>query len=160
MELTTAQPTEIFAVLGDRVRLRLACLLLVEKGGLCVCELTDIVGESQPNVSRHLKLMKAAGLVEERREGRWVYYRLKDAAHPYFESLRCCIEHVCCCDDIQETLRALRGRLKLRRSGKCVIGFQKLAGKGVRREISRAARPLAVPRVPSGQARGKRARAR
>ena len=120
-----AQPQELFAALGERLRLRLACCLLVVKDGLCVCELVDALRVSQPNVSRHLKLLKAAQLVEERREGRWVYYRLKDADHPLLESIRRSIETVtCCCADIPEDLRRLRARLKLRRGGKCVVGFR------------------------------------
>ena len=73
MELTLAQPRALFDVLGDRLRLRVACCLLTVKEGLCVCELVDALQVSQPNASRHLKLMKAADLVEEQREGRWVY---------------------------------------------------------------------------------------
>lgn len=125
MELTLHQPVDLFAVLGDRLRLRLACCLLIVKEGLCVCELVDALQASQPNVSRHLKLMKGAQLVEEQREGRWVYYRLKDADHPLFDNIRCCLDTVCCCDDIQQDLRRLRARLKLRQGGKCVVGFRK-----------------------------------
>ncbi len=115
---------DLFAALGERLRLRLACCLATVKDGLCVCELTDATGERQPNVSRHLKLLKAAGLVEERREGRYVYYRLKDAAHPFLENLRCCLDAACCCADIQEDLRRLRARLELRQGGKCVVGMK------------------------------------
>ncbi len=125
MQLALAQTKELFDALGERLRLRLACCLLTVKDGLCVCELVDALKVSQPNASRHLKLMRAAGLVEERRDGRWVYYRLRDADHPFFDNIRCCIETVCCCDDIQEDLRRLRGRLKLRRSGKCVVGIRR-----------------------------------
>ncbi len=124
MELTLAQPRALFDVLGDRLRLRVACCLLTVKEGLCVCELVDTLQVSQPNASRHLKLMKAADLVEEQREGRWVYYRLKDADHPFVNNVRCCIETVCSCDDIQDDLKRLRARLKLRRGGKCVVGIQ------------------------------------
>ncbi|MFQ5664343.1 MAG: ArsR/SmtB family transcription factor [Terriglobia bacterium] len=124
MQLSLERPKELFAVLGERLRLRLACCLLAVKEGLCVCELVDALRVSQPNVSRHLKLMKAADLVEERREGRWVYYRLKGADHPFFDNLRCCLETVCCCGDIQADLRRLRARLKLRRGGTCVVGIQ------------------------------------
>lgn len=124
MELAVAHPQELFAALGERLRLRLACCLLTVKEGLCVCELVDALEVSQPNVSRHLKLLKAADLAEERREGRWVYYRLKNPDHPLVEQIRCCLETVCCCADIQEDLRRLRARLKLRRGGKCVVGFQ------------------------------------
>ncbi|MFQ5817260.1 MAG: ArsR/SmtB family transcription factor [Terriglobia bacterium] len=124
MELSLAHPQELFAVLGERLRLRLACCLLTTRKGLCVCELVDALRVSQPNASRHLKLMKAAGLVEERRDGRWVYYRLKHADHPFFDNVCCCIENVCGCADVQDDLRRLRARLKLRRGGKCVVGTQ------------------------------------
>jgi len=124
MEASLAQSQELFTVLGERLRLRLACCLLSAKKPLCVCELVDALQVSQPNVSRHLKLMKSAGLVEEQREGRWVYYRLKDADHPFFDNIRACIETVCCCADTREDFKRLRARLKLRRGGKCVVGIQ------------------------------------
>jgi len=125
MNLALAQTKDLFDALGDRLRLRLACCLLTVKEGLCVCELVDALKVSQPNASRHLKLMKAAGLVDGERDGRWVYYRLKDAEHPFFKNIRCCIETVCCCADIQEDLTCLRSRLKLRRGGRCVVGFRR-----------------------------------
>ena len=124
MNQAQEESKELFDALGDRLRLRLACCLLTAKEGLCVCELVDALEVSQPNASRHLKLMKAAGLVEEDRDGRWVYYRLKDTEHSFFKNIRCCIETVCCCTDIQDDLRRLRARLKLRRGGKCVVGFR------------------------------------
>jgi ArsR family transcriptional regulator, arsenate/arsenite/antimonite-responsive transcriptional repressor len=125
MNLALSQTKDLFDALGDRLRLRLACCLLTVKEGLCVCELVDALKVSQPNASRHLKLMKAAGLVDEERDGRWVYYRLKDAEHPFFKNIRCCIETVCCCADIQEDLSRLRSRLKLRRGDRCVVGFRR-----------------------------------
>jgi ArsR family transcriptional regulator len=125
MNLALSQTKDLFDALGDRLRLRLACCLLTVKEGLCVCELVDALKVSQPNASRHLKLMKAAGLVDEERDGRWVYYRLKDAEHPFFKNIRCCIETVCCCADIQEDLSRLRSRMKLRRGDRCVVGFRR-----------------------------------
>ena len=125
MEMTIARPEELLGALGERLRLRLACCLVLAEDGLCVCELVDALKVPQPNVSQHLRLMKAAGLLEERREGRWVYYRLRGSDHPILKSIRCCIETVCCCADIQEDLGRLRARLKLRRSGKCVVGVQR-----------------------------------
>jgi ubiquinone/menaquinone biosynthesis C-methylase UbiE len=59
---------------AESTRLRL--LLLCAKGELTVTELTDILGQSQPRVSRHLKLLCDAGLLDRFREGTWVYYRL------------------------------------------------------------------------------------
>jgi DNA-binding transcriptional ArsR family regulator len=124
MNVTLERSQDLFAALGDPLRLRLACCLAAAKEGVCVCELVDALGAPQPNVSRHLKLMKSSDLVEERRDGRFVYYRLKGAENPLFDNLRCCLESVCCCDDIQADLKRLRERLKLRRGGKCVTGFQ------------------------------------
>ncbi|MGH7568774.1 MAG: ArsR/SmtB family transcription factor [Gemmatimonadales bacterium] len=119
---STAAVNTYFAALGDRMRLRLACCLLTASQGLCVCELVDSLQESQPNVSRHLKVLKAAGLVTGRRDGRWIYYQLRDPEHPLLQSLRTCIETVCCCADVQQDLGRLSPRLRLRRGGKCVVG--------------------------------------
>lgn len=65
----------LFKSLADLTRLR-SILLLAEEGELCVCELTHALDEIQPKVSRHLALLKEAGLVADRRQGQWVYYRL------------------------------------------------------------------------------------
>src|SRR6266550_7814807 len=61
---------------GDATRLRL--LLLLVKAELTVSELTEILGQSQPRVSRHLKLLCEAGLLERFKEGAWVFYRAAD----------------------------------------------------------------------------------
>jgi len=111
--VTSTQIEELFSVLGERARLRLACCLLTAPEGLTVTDLVKALGLPQPNVSRHLKLMKAAGLVEPRREGRWIRYALARVDHPFFENLRCCMQACCCCTDIAEDLR----RLRLRRKG-------------------------------------------
>jgi len=54
---------------------RLRILKSLEVGELCACKIVSLVGLSQPTVSRHLAILKAAGLVTERREGRWCHYR-------------------------------------------------------------------------------------
>src|ERR1700722_12924940 len=61
---------------GDPTRLRL--LLLLRQAELTVSELIEIVGQSQPRVSRHLKLLGEAGLLERFKEGSWVFYRATD----------------------------------------------------------------------------------
>jgi ubiquinone/menaquinone biosynthesis C-methylase UbiE len=62
---------------GEASRLRL--LHLLAQGELNVTELTQILGQSQPRISRHLKLMCDAGLLDRYREGSWVLFRLKDS---------------------------------------------------------------------------------
>src|SRR6185436_839094 len=61
---------------GDNTRLRLLLLLL--RAELTVSELTQIIGQSQPRVSRHLKLLCEAGLLARFKEGAWVFYRAAD----------------------------------------------------------------------------------
>jgi len=61
---------------GDPTRLRL--LLLLRQAELTVSELTEIIGQSQPRVSRHLKLLCGAGLIARFKEGSWVFYRATD----------------------------------------------------------------------------------
>jgi ArsR family transcriptional regulator, arsenate/arsenite/antimonite-responsive transcriptional repressor len=67
------EPAFLFKTLADPTRLRLLNLLAC--GETCVCELTDTLRVVQPKVSRHLAHLKRAGLVEARRNGKWMHYR-------------------------------------------------------------------------------------
>jgi ArsR family transcriptional regulator len=71
-----------FHALSDETRLRL--LELLRDGEQCVCDLTDALAAAQSRLSFHLKTLKDAGLVTDRRQGRWVYYALNPEA---FEGL-------------------------------------------------------------------------
>ena len=68
------QTARVFHALSDPTRLRLVDLL--RGGERCVCELTDTLDAGQSRLSFHLRVLKESGLVLDRREGRWVYYRL------------------------------------------------------------------------------------
>jgi ArsR family transcriptional regulator len=72
--------TRLFRTLADETRLRIVALL--SHGELCVCHLQDALQLPQPNVSRQLGILRNAGLVEDRREGTRVYYKLVAQAHP------------------------------------------------------------------------------
>ncbi|HEX6861070.1 MAG TPA: metalloregulator ArsR/SmtB family transcription factor [Caulobacteraceae bacterium] len=74
MTLSSAQAVEILRAAGEPTRLRILALLAVEE--LSVLELCRILDQSQPRVSRHLKLLAEAGLVERFPDGAWVFYRL------------------------------------------------------------------------------------
>jgi len=66
-----------FALLADPTRLRLLSLLAsAPSGEVCVCELVEPLGRSQPTVSHHLKLLAEAGLIVGEKRGRWVWYRV------------------------------------------------------------------------------------
>jgi ArsR family transcriptional regulator, arsenate/arsenite/antimonite-responsive transcriptional repressor len=65
---------KVFKTLSDETRLRI--LALLGEGELCVCDLMAILELPQSTVSRHLATLRNAGLVEDRRQGVWMYYRL------------------------------------------------------------------------------------
>jgi ArsR family transcriptional regulator len=64
----------LFAALADRTRLRL--LNLMNGREVCVCYFVEILGQSQPKISRHLAYLRRAGIVVARREGKWMHYRI------------------------------------------------------------------------------------
>ena len=68
---------EIFYALSDEIRLKIVRLLIAHKE-LCVCQLQEVFGISQPNISFHLRILKNAKLVKSRREGKWSYYSLNE----------------------------------------------------------------------------------
>jgi len=68
-------PTEVFKSLADETRVR-AMLLIAAQGELCVCEMMCALNDSQPKISRHLAQLRSNGLLLDRRQGQWVYYRL------------------------------------------------------------------------------------
>ena len=80
MKARNAVPAFLFRTLSDPTRLRLLNLLAC--GETCVCELTDTLRVVQPKVSRHLAHLKRAGLVEARRNGKWMHYRWAKHADP------------------------------------------------------------------------------
>lgn len=67
--------SRLFSCLGDDIRL--ACLLLLRAHGeLCVCELVAALDDRQPKISRHLAQLRNCSLLQDRRQGQWVYYSL------------------------------------------------------------------------------------
>jgi ArsR family transcriptional regulator len=88
---TTDDLALLFSALADRTRLRL--LNLMSGKEVCVCYFVEILGQSQPKVSRHLAYLRRAGVVAARREGKWMHYSIvvpKDegAARILSETLR------------------------------------------------------------------------
>lgn len=84
----------VFGALSDENRVRL--LYALRHGELCVCQLIELLGLSPSTVSKHLSILRDAGLLDSRKQGRWVYYRPADQAFfpmiekkaaPFFQSL-------------------------------------------------------------------------
>ncbi len=69
--------TEISQALSDQSRVR--ALMALRKQELCVCQLIELLDLAPSTVSKHMAILKQAGLVDTRKEGRWVYYRLLEA---------------------------------------------------------------------------------
>jgi ArsR family transcriptional regulator len=65
-----------FKALADKTRLRLISLMGDEE--ICVCFFTEVISTTQPKISRHLAYLRKAGLVEARREGKWMHYRISE----------------------------------------------------------------------------------
>ena len=72
--LEVRQASRLFKALGDEARLRIVALL--SHGELCVCHIESALELSQPTASRHLAVLKNAGVVDAKRNGNWVYYEL------------------------------------------------------------------------------------
>lgn len=81
----------LFKALGDATRLRILGLLLT--GEVCVCHIHESLKISQPKASRHLAYLRRAGLVETRRDGLWIHYRLADASDPVLAVVTNAVRH-------------------------------------------------------------------
>jgi ArsR family transcriptional regulator, arsenate/arsenite/antimonite-responsive transcriptional repressor len=89
-----------FHALSDPTRLELINRL--STGEQCVCELTDAMQTGQSRLSFHLKVLKDAGLIQDRREGRWMYYALNEEAF----------------EEVEEVIRTLKKSASLGQSAK------------------------------------------
>src|SRR4030095_2446507 len=81
MRLSAKQAVDVLRAAGEPTRLRI--LALLEREELAVLELCRVLDQSQPRVSRHLKLLAEAGLVERFPDGAWVFYRLAGSGQPF-----------------------------------------------------------------------------
>lgn len=78
---------QLFKIFADKNRLRIFKLL--EQRKMCVCELAEILGVTQPSISRHLKKMKEAGLIQDEQDGFWTNYFLCPGNRNQQDVLRC-----------------------------------------------------------------------
>lgn len=78
-----AEMETLFLALADKTRLRL--LNLMREREVCVYLFTEVLSEGQPKISRHLAYLRNAGIVEARRDGKWMYYRIITPRHKFAE---------------------------------------------------------------------------
>lgn len=113
----------IFKALADRTRLRIINLLVRFGKELCVCEIADALDEPQYKISKHLKELKFAGLLEEKKDGKWVNYSLSPPQDTFrkflFKAIASIPEDITGRDE-----ERLKARLFLRKNGQCVVGLE------------------------------------
>ena len=105
----------VFNALADETRLRILNLLNV--GELCVCDIIKILKEPQSKVSRHLAYLRRAGLVEGRKEGLWMHYRLSKPTSKIYGMLLKAVS--CCCSESDECGKDLK---VLNSKKDCLVG--------------------------------------
>lgn len=109
--------------LGDDTRLKMMRLMMEAKQNLCVCEIMDAIEDSHSNISRHLKILRAAGLVREKKEGKWAYFTLADPDSPFHRNLLQAVRNMPS-ENFASEIERLKLRLSLREGGKCVDGLK------------------------------------
>ena len=116
---------DVFKVLSDPTRLRIMRLLVVNKTEICVCEFVDSMEEQQYNVSKHIKLLESSGLIERRKESRWIYYSTTKEKDPIAAAL---FKIIASLPDSEKQFitdqKRFDSRMKLREAGRCQIGIQ------------------------------------
>src|SRR6185295_16424112 len=91
MTKTLVEMETLFKALADATRLRILGLLLT--GEICVCDIHESLKIPQPKASRHLAYLRRSGLVETRREGLWMHYRLGSLADPVLAAIADAVRH-------------------------------------------------------------------
>jgi ArsR family transcriptional regulator len=114
----------IFKSLSDMTRLRIFHLLVKAGKELCICEIMDSLELAQYNVSRHIRELKLAGLVTEKKQGKFVFYSVsanyKKCCGFLIQAIKSIPEEHFKKDDC-----LLKKRLALRVQGKCIVGMLK-----------------------------------
>jgi ArsR family transcriptional regulator len=99
MKTVAANPVDrMFRAFADPTRLRILNLLL--PGELCVCDIVNTLGIPQPTASRHLAYLRESELVEVRRDGLWMYYKLVTPQTKFHKKLIECLG--CCFQDVPQ----------------------------------------------------------
>jgi ArsR family transcriptional regulator len=112
----------LFKALADATRLRILGLLLT--GEVCVCDIHESLRIPQPKASRHLAYLRRAGLVETRRDGLWIHYRLGKLADPVLAAIVAAVRHALThTDTVHRDGERLRKRI-----GCCVPAPEDVAG--------------------------------
>ena len=107
---------------ADPTRVRI--LSALREGELCVCEICDALGVTQSTLSTHLQVIRDAGLVSARKEGKWIYYTIAPSAKRLLDSFFQFFSDSLKTDStLRRDVKHLNQRLSLRDNGACCVGF-------------------------------------
>lgn len=122
--MAVKQPTDLFKAFADTTRVRILNLLAQREH--CVCEFQSILRVPQPKISRHLAYLRHSGLVQTRRNGKWIYYALTPATNAVHASLLRCLRG--CFSEIailqQDLKRDRQAKPAIKSTGKCCPSCQ------------------------------------
>ena len=121
---TSSQIIAVFHALSEPLRIQ--TIEHLQQRELCVCELCELLSISQSKLSFHLKVLKSAGLVHTRQEGRWIYYRLAREVKRPIDAIYASFEDIESNPRIARDRERIGRRLKLRDDGQCIRGFDQL----------------------------------
>jgi ArsR family transcriptional regulator len=115
------QYTNVFKSLSDTTRLKIMWLLLSIDSKISVSEIIYVLGENQYNVSKHLRILKTADLIYEKKDGKWTFYHYRTKDDDFDVQIRKTVMAIPKEMIAGEILRC-KERLSMRVDGKCVIG--------------------------------------
>jgi ArsR family transcriptional regulator len=110
----------IFKALSEETRLRI--LKLLENGELCVCDIVAALDTIQPKVSFHLSTLKEAGLIKDRKQGKWVHYRMNEADMFRRFLLMSALERISA-ETVSEDTRRLKDFMKIKHQKATVVSL-------------------------------------
>jgi ArsR family transcriptional regulator len=110
----------IFKALSDETRLRI--LKLLERGELCVCDIVAALDMIQPNVSFHLGVLKEAGFIKDRRQGKWIHYSIADSDMFRRFLLLSTLERISA-ETVSEDIRRLKDFMKVKHQKANVVSM-------------------------------------
>lgn len=123
MQLITIQPETLFQALAEQTRLRILRLMVATDEEACLCELVDSLAEPAYKLSRHLKILRQAGLLTSQKDGRWVYHSLVSKPQ-YLEILYATVIALPDPEQVyQADLTRFNERMCLREGGRCRVGI-------------------------------------
>lgn len=116
------QQSTTFKAIADDTRLRMINLFVTSREPLCVCEIVDALRLPQYQISKHLSILKNAGLIDVEKDGTWGYHYLIED-NSLNKMLITFLKKYLAGDVFDDDIKKLEMRLLLREDGKCVVGF-------------------------------------